>query len=164
MAIIQQVGVLFVCLGNICRSPSAQGIFEYHVEKAGLRDKFLIDSCGTAPFNVGKRPDPRALEATKRYGYDISQQIARQIADDDYEKFNYIVPMDRKNLMSLTAWKPQHFRGEIELFMQYHPNNMGNTQIPDPYHDSIEYFYPIIETIEQASIGLLQHIRQKHGF
>lgn len=156
------IGVLFVCLGNICRSPSAQGIFEQHVQQAGLQDRFVIDSCGTAPFNVGKGPDPRALEASKRYGYDISQQIARQICDEDYERFQYIIPMDRKNMMSLTAWKPAHFQGEIELFMQYHPNNNGNTQIPDPYHDSIEHFFPIIETIEQASLGLLQHIRQKH--
>lgn len=164
MASFDPVGVLFVCLGNICRSPSAQGIFEHHVEKAGLSDVIIVDSCGTAPFNVGKRPDPRALEATKRYGYDISNQIARQIDDKDYERFQYIVPMDRKNMMSLTAWKPQNYNGEIELFMQYHPNNMGNTQIPDPYHDSIEHFFPIIETIEQASLGLLNHIRMKHGF
>lgn len=159
---IDSIGVLFVCLGNICRSPSAQGIFTHHVQQAGLIELFDIDSCGTAPFNVGKSPDQRAILASKHYGYDIANQVARQIDDADYHRFNYIIPMDRKNMMSLTAWKPNNFQGEIELFMNYHPNNLGNTQIPDPYHEGIEHFYPIIETIEQASLGLLNHIRQRH--
>lgn len=158
-----QIGVLFVCLGNICRSPSAQGIFQHQVNEAGLSDKFIIDSCGTAPFNVGKSPDPRALQATKEYGYDISQQIARQINDNDYKTYGYIVPMDRKNMMSLTAWQPKEYQGEIKLFMHYHENNKGMTQIPDPYHDGVEKFYPIIEVIEEASRGLLKHIIAKHN-
>lgn len=157
------IGVLFVCLGNICRSPSAEGIFGHHVKQAGLEDLFAIDSCGTAPFNVGKSPDLRAITVTKeRYGLDISGQVARQICDEDYQRFNYIIPMDRKNMMSLTAWQPSDYSGEIELFMRYHPNNLGNTQIPDPYHEGIEQFYPIIETIDQASQGLLDYIREKH--
>lgn len=156
------IGVLFVCLGNICRSPSAQGIFNHYVNKAGLNELLYADSCGTAPFNVGKKPDPRALQATAHFGYDISDQIARQIHDDDYQRFSYIIPMDRKNMMSVTAWQPSHFAGEINLFMHYHPDNLGSTQIPDPYHESAEHFYPIIETLEQASQGLLDYIRQKH--
>lgn len=157
------IGVLFVCLGNICRSPSAQGIFNHHVTQAGLGELFTIDSCGTAPFNVGKSPDQRAITATReQYGLDISQQVARQIDDEDYQRFQYIIPMDRKNMMSVSAWKPSNYQGEIELFMRYHPDNLGVTQIPDPYHESIEHFYPIIETIDQASRGLLDYIRQKH--
>ncbi|HEY9033170.1 MAG TPA: low molecular weight protein-tyrosine-phosphatase [Pseudomonadales bacterium] len=158
MSTPDQIGVLFVCLGNICRSPSAQGIFQHHVEQAGLAGQFRVDSCGTAPFNVGKQPDQRTLAATRRYGYDISDQIARQICDDDYRHFDYIIPMDRKNMMSVTAWQPKDYHGEIRLLMEYHPDNLGNTQIPDPYHEGIEQFYPIIETIEQATAGLLQHI------
>lgn len=159
-----KIGVLFVCLGNICRSPSAQGIFQHQVDKAGLADYFLIDSCGTAAFNVGKSPDKRATEATRHYGYDISQQIARQICNNDYQQFNYIIPMDRKNMMSLTAWQPADYSGEIKLLMQYHPKNLGNSQIPDPYHESLEKFFPIIEVIEQASTGLLSYIRNQHHF
>ncbi len=158
-----KIGVLFVCLGNICRSPSAQGIFQHQVDEAGLTDRFLIDSCGTAAFNVGKNPDKRALEATRHFGYDIKDQIARQINSEDYEKFSYIIPMDRKNMMSLTAWQPAEYKGEIKLFMHYHPNNMGNTQIPDPYHEGIEKFFPIIDVIEKASGGLLAHIRKEHN-
>ena len=159
----KKIGVLFVCLGNICRSPSAQGIFQHKVDQLGLTEHFLIDSCGTAPFNVGKSPDKRALEATSRFGYDIKDQIARQIQDEDYQTFDYIIPMDRKNMMSLTAWKPADYAGEINLFMHYHPNHLGNTQIPDPYHESVEKFFPIIKIIEEASDGLLQHIRSKHA-
>lgn len=157
----RKIGVLFVCLGNICRSPSAQGIFQHQVDEARLGDFFLVDSCGTAPFNVGKSPDQRALKATRHYGYNIEAQIARQIDDDDYRTFDYIIPMDRKNMMSLTAWKPADYQGEIRLLMSYHPNNRGNTQIPDPYHEGAEQFFPIIETIEQACAGLLDHIVRK---
>lgn len=158
----EKIGVLFVCLGNICRSPSAQGIFQAKVDAAGLSDHFLVDSCGTAPFNVGKSPDARALQATEHFGYDIKDQIARQIDDEDYQQFQYIIPMDRKNMMSLTAWQPSDYAGEIKLFMEYHPNNRGNTQIPDPYHEAVEKFFPIIEIIEEASDGLLKHITDKH--
>ena len=128
-----KIGVLFVCLGNICRSPSAQGIFQHQVDQSGLSDYFLIDSCGTAPFNVGKSPDQRALEATTIRGYDISAQIARQIDDDDYHNFDYIIPMDRKNMMSLTAWKPADFSGEIRLFMEYHPKDIPTLISPINY-------------------------------
>ena len=159
----QPIGVLFVCLGNICRSPSAQGIFQQRVNEANLQNYFAIDSCGTAPFNVGKSPDDRTLKATKKYGYDISEQVARQINDEDFKRFQYIIAMDRKNLMTLAGWQPKDFNGELQLFMHYHRSNKGMTQIPDPYHESIEHFYPIIETIEQASIDLLSYIREQHN-
>lgn len=161
---MNKVSVLFVCLGNICRSPSAQGILEKKVHELGLEDEINVDSCGTAPFNVGKSPDPRALNACEKHGYDIKAQIARQIDDDDYLNFDYIIPMDRKNMMSITAWAPKNYNGEIKLMMQYHPNSLGNTQIPDPYHDSPEAFDPIIKTIEQACDGLIAQIRKKYNF
>ena len=131
------------------------------VADLGLAEHFVIDSCGTAPFNVGKSPDPRALLATKKFGYEIQQQIARQVTDEDFTEFDFIIPMDRKNLMTLNAWKPADFNGELESFMQYHPNSAGNKQIPDPYHEGEEAFYPIITTLEQASDGLIEHIRAK---
>jgi protein-tyrosine phosphatase len=158
----KKIGVLFVCLGNICRSPSAQGIFSQLLIQQQLNEHFIVDSCGTAAFNIGKSPDARAIAATAKYGYNIDAQIARQIRDEDYLQFDYIIPMDRKNKMSVDAWKPKGFQGETELFMTYHADNLGDTQIPDPYHSGPEAFYPIIEIIEQASLGLLQHILQKH--
>ena len=113
------VNVIFVCLGNICRSPAAQGILEAMVQDAGLSDKITVDSCGTAPFNVGKSPDPRSIEASSRAGYDISQQIARQIDDADYEKNDYVIAMDRINLTNIETWAPANFQGEINLLMHY---------------------------------------------
>jgi protein-tyrosine phosphatase len=158
----KKIGVLFVCLGNICRSPSSQGIFQHFVDEAGFTKYFDIDSCGTAPFNVGKSPDPRTLEATKKFGYDISQQIARQVQDDDFTRFDYILIMDRKNEMTISGWTPENYTGVIKLLMEYHPNHSGNKQIPDPYNEGIEAFYPIIETIEKACKGLLEHIKVEH--
>lgn len=155
------VKVLFVCLGNICRSPSAQGIFQKMVDDADLANQFFIDSCGTAAFNVGKPPDKRATLAAQRHGYDISGQIARQIHRDDYQQFHYIIPMDRKNMSSVQAWAPDGFDGEIELFMKY-GHNRGLLQVPDPYYDDAEKFDAVIETLEKASLGLLKHIIGKH--
>lgn len=156
------IGVLFVCLGNICRSPSAQGIFQKMVDEADLTSQLRIDSCGTAPFNVGKPADPRAVAACERAGYDIGALIARQIHDDDFDKFHYIVPMDHKNLSTIRGWTPASFTGELQLFMNYCDHG-GMTQIPDPYYDDASKFDAVIKTLEKASRGLLAHIRTTHG-
>lgn len=156
------VSVLFVCLGNICRSPAAQGILEKRIEEAGLQGQIAVDSCGTAAFNVGKSPDERSLSASLRAGYDISGQIARQICDEDYEEFDYIIAMDRINLTNVTAWAPVNYQGEIQLFMHYCKNG-GNSQIPDPYYKEADAFDGVIKSLEKAADGLLAHIRKQHG-
>jgi len=162
MELSMAIGVLFVCLGNICRSPSAQGIFQKMADDAGLTDQLLIDSCGTAPFNVGKPADSRAVAACQRAGYDITKLIARQIDDDDFVRFHYIVPMDHKNLSTIRGWAPPTFKGELSLFMHY-CDHAGMTQIPDPYYDDASIFDDVIRTLEKASTGLLAHIRKTHG-
>jgi len=159
---LMSTGVLFVCLGNICRSPSAQGIFQKLVDDAGLSTKIHIDSCGTAPFNVGKPADPRAVAACQRSGYDISGLIARQVHDDDFLRFDYIIPMDHKNLSTLKGWAPKEFAGELRLLMNYCDHG-GMTQIPDPYYEDADKFDAVIRTLEKASRGLLTHIRTTHG-
>ena len=156
------IGVLFVCLGNICRSPSAQGIFQKMADDAGLTQCLQIESCGTAPFNIGKPADPRAVAACQRAGYDIAHLIARQIHDDDFERFHYIVPMDHKNLSTIRGWTPPGFKGELNLFMHYCDHG-GMTQIPDPYYEDASKFDAVIKTLEKASAGLLAHIRKTHG-
>ncbi|RNL67466.1 low molecular weight protein-tyrosine-phosphatase [Zhongshania marina] len=98
------IHVLFVCLGNICRSPAAQGVFEHLIQAAGLETQITVDSCGTAAFNIGKSPDSRSISAAKKRGYAIEQQIARQIDDTDYERAHYVVAMDRMNLTNVSAW------------------------------------------------------------
>ncbi|WP_320836626.1 low molecular weight protein-tyrosine-phosphatase [Zhongshania sp.] len=156
------IHVVFVCLGNICRSPAAQGVFEKYVLDAGLADKVSVDSCGTAAFNLGKSPDPRSIAAAGRAGYDITQQIARQIDDHDYQHASYVVAMDRMNLTNVLAWAPADYDGEIKLLMDYCGHN-GNSQIPDPYYDDEHSFDRVIQQIEIAAKGLLETIRQAHG-
>jgi protein-tyrosine phosphatase len=156
------IHVVFVCLGNICRSPAAQGVFEKYISEAGLADKISVDSCGTAAFNIGKSPDPRSTAAAKRAGYDISQQIARQIDDGDYHRANYVVAMDRMNLTNVLAWAPADYDGEIKLLMDY-CNHSGNSQIPDPYYDDEHSFDKVIQQIEVAAKGLINTIKTQHG-
>ncbi len=156
------VGVLFVCLGNICRSPIAQGILEKKLGDRALEDAVFVDSCGTAAFNIGKSPDPRAVIAANNSGYNISRQIARQVDDGDYRRFHYIVAMDRTNLINLQSWAPADYAGEIKLLLDYCRHD-GSSQIPDPYYDSAEKFAAIIPLLEPAIDSLLDHIRHQHS-
>lgn len=154
------INILFICLGNICRSPAAEGIFKKLVDQSELSHRIKVDSCGTAAFNIGKPPDPRSVAAAARAGYDISKLIARQINDDDYHNYHYLVAMDRMNLSNVKAWAPKNYQGEIALFMSYSQNN-GDRQVADPYYDDSQ-FDKVIKTLEVASAGLLNHLRDKH--
>ena len=157
----ESVTVVFVCLGNICRSPSAQGVLEKLVAEAGLDNAIRVDSCGTAAFNVGKPPDPRAVAACERKGYDISQQIARQIDDNDFASANYLVPMDNINAMNIKGWAPADFAGEINNLMFY-AGQGRHSQLPDPYYEDAAKFDRVITAIEKACAGLLKTIRENH--
>ena len=150
--------ILFVCLGNICRSPLAQGIMEQQLDIAGLSAQITADSCGTAAFNLGKHPDPRAIEAGLRAGYDISTQVSRQIAPVDFECSDFIIAMDRMNLMNTRGIAPADFGGEIELFGRYCQHG-GNPQIADPYYEDANRFDALIPEMERAASGLLTYIR-----
>tara|TARA_B100000767_G_scaffold274831_1_gene309149 strand:- start:1135 stop:1614 length:480 start_codon:yes stop_codon:yes gene_type:complete len=156
------IHIVFVCLGNICRSPSAQGILERLVNDAGLQDKITVDSCGTAAFNVGKNPDPRAIAACQRKGYDIEKQIARQITPADYEQANYVISMDNINMMSVKAWAPEDYQGELSLFMRY-GGASEYAQVPDPYYHEANQFDGTVSVLEKAAKGLLTHLRKMHN-
>jgi protein-tyrosine phosphatase len=158
----QSIGVLFVCLGNICRSPSAQGIAERLAQQRGWSKALHIDSCGTAAFNIGKAPDPRAVEAAVRRGYDISSQRARQIEAIDYQRHDYVIAMDRMNLTNVQAWAPEDFAGEIHLLMNY-GKHRGVTQVPDPFYDDAGKFDQVVEILEKATTALLDHIGATHN-
>jgi protein-tyrosine phosphatase len=155
------IHIIFVCLGNICRSPSAQGILEKLVHDAGLKNKITVDSCGTAAFNVGKSPDPRAMAACERQGYDISEQIARQITPDDYLKADYVIAMDNINMMSVKAWAPDNYAGELSLFMRY-GGATEHAQVPDPYYLDADKFDGTVKVLEKAAKGLLEYVKEKH--
>ena len=156
------IHVVFVCLGNICRSPSAQGVFERLVSTAGLAHAISADSCGTAAFNVGKNPDPRAITACEQHGYDIRDQVARQIHDSDYETAHYILGMDAMNLRNIRSWAPTGYGGELELLKHYSAINR-KAEIPDPYYGDDQQFTRVIGVIEEACQGLLDHIIRQHG-
>jgi protein-tyrosine phosphatase len=156
------IHVVFVCLGNICRSPAAQGVFEHLLERTGLGEQITVDSCGTAAFNIGKSPDPRSIAASLRRGIQIDHQIARQIDDTDYDLASYVIAMDRMNLTNVTAWAPKDYKGEIKLLMEY-SGHAGNAQIPDPYYGDDAAFDQVIAQIEVSAVGLLNYICEKHN-
>ncbi|MEZ5539386.1 MAG: low molecular weight protein-tyrosine-phosphatase [Pseudomonadales bacterium] len=151
------VKVLFVCLGNICRSPTAHGVFEQRVQQAGLTKNILVDSAATAAFHVGNPPDPRTIRAAATRGYDLSAQVSRQVTKNDFLHFDFILPMDRINLSNLRAIQPKDFVGHLGLFMDFSKQRQY-TQVPDPYNDGAESFELVLDLVEDAADGLLKHI------
>ncbi len=154
------IRVLFVCLGNICRSPTAQAVFEQRISHAGLRKKIAVDSAGTAAFHIGKTPDARAAHTAALRGYDLSRQTARQISPQDFVDFDFILPMDRMNLGNLNALKPQNFQGHLGLFMNFCRLQRQYSQVPDPYYEGDDGFNLVLDLVEDAADGLLEHIQK----
>lgn len=152
------VNVLFVCLGNICRSPSAEGVFRHVVRKAGLEDMIHIDSCGTGDWHVGHAPDGRARQKALQRGIDISGLRARQFHASDLERFDYILVMDRQNLADVRDIWRQNGGTEPELFLSY--GRSDHDEVPDPYYGGDKGFETVLDLIEDASEGLLDAIRR----
>ncbi|SFH66249.1 low molecular weight protein-tyrosine-phosphatase [Modicisalibacter xianhensis] len=151
--------VLFVCLGNICRSPSAEGVFRAHLAQAGLTDRVEVDSCGVGDWHVGKGPDPRALDAARRRGIDISALRARQLAPTDYQHFDYILAMDHDNLEAIRQGCPSSCRAHIGLFLEFAGER--DRAVPDPYYGGEQGFEDVLDLIEAASDGLIEELRQR---
>ncbi|MGN0921368.1 MAG: low molecular weight protein-tyrosine-phosphatase [Cellvibrio sp.] len=149
--------VLFVCLGNICRSPTAEGIFRKKVDDLGLSHLIQIDSAGTADWHTGKAPDSRSIAFAKRRGYDLSRLRARQVKVDDFHEFDYILAMDNENLANLNAIKPKDFNGKLGLFLEY-GKDVDVSEVPDPYYGGDEGFDYVVDLIEAASAGLLEEL------
>jgi len=155
------VNVLFVCLGNICRSPTAEGVFRHLVEAEGLSDSIIIDSAGTGAWHVGSPPDSRAQQAAKQRGIDLSSQRARKAISADFERFDYVIGMDSQNRSDLSAMCPRGFEQRLHLFLDFAPH-VGKIEVPDPYYGGDGGFDRVLDMIEQASQGLLDDIRTKH--
>lgn len=149
--------VLFVCLGNICRSPTAHGVFLDQAARAGLAGRVQIDSCGTAGYHVGEPPDARATAAAARRGYDLSPLRARQFDPGDFERFDYILAMDESNLAHLEARRPADYRGRLDLFLALAPA-LGRREVPDPYYGSEGGFEEVLDLVEGAGEALLAEL------
>lgn len=154
--------ILFVCLGNICRSPTAQGVFEKLIDDEKLANRFFVDSAGTHAYHVGEPPDRRSQEAALRRGIDLSKQRARRVADGDFHQFDYIVAMDADNYASLASSCPVEHQGKLSLFMQHAPE-LKLTSVPDPYYGGLSGFEKVLDLVEAAAAGLLERIRQEKG-
>ncbi len=151
--------VLFVCLGNICRSPTAEGVFRHYVEQAGLSEQITIDSAGTADWHIGKTPDPRTIKAAAQRGYDLSVLRARQAVADDFYKFDLILAMDDSNLENLQAIQPADGKAELALYLPRF--GLKQREVPDPYYGGEDGFELVLDMLEQASEKLLAEVREQ---
>ena len=159
MSIADKTKVLFVCMGNICRSPTAEGVFRKLALKHFSDQLIHIDSCGTIGYHVGEAPDSRSVEAAKLRGYDLSSQRSRKFSSEDFDNFDYILVMDKANkndLISL-AGQNQDYLNKIQLFLEY-TTQKGIKEVPDPYYGGSQGFNYVIDLIEDASRGLIEHL------
>lgn len=154
------IKVLFVCMGNICRSPTAEGVFRKLVQDAGLAGNIEIASAGTHAYHVGKPPDARAQEAAHRRGIDLSSQRAIHATRDHLKRFDYVVAMDRDNYDDLIDICPDGCECKIRMFLEFAPNR-PEREVPDPYFGGDAGFDRVLDMVEEASRGLLEDIRKR---
>ena len=148
-------------MGNICRSPTAEGVFKHLLRTHGLDDLVTVDSAGTHAYHVGESPDPRACQSAKEKGYDISAARARKVSDDDFARFDIILGMDNSNLNSLQVKSPLSSREKIKLFLDYNAEKKGQ-DVPDPYYRDSDLFDGVFEIIEAGCWDLLKAVRKQH--
>ncbi|HTE41331.1 MAG TPA: low molecular weight protein-tyrosine-phosphatase [Steroidobacteraceae bacterium] len=150
--------VLFVCMGNICRSPTAEGVLRRELVRDHVGFEVEVDSAGTHDYHVGEAPDRRAIAAASRRGIDLSRLRARAIRDDDFERFDLILAMDRDNLDLLQRRAPDQYRSRIKLVMEFAPEAYAR-EVPDPYYGGSKGFEEVLDLLELASQGLLCELR-----
>ena len=155
--------VLFVCLGNICRSPTAEGVLRERAARAGVSDKLLVASAGIGDWHVGEPPDRRAIAHAAKRGYDIRKQRARQICEADFERFKWILAMDQDVLRGVNEVRPRSHEGHVGLFLDIAPS-LGTRDVPDPYFGGADGFERVLDLIEAASDPLLEKVRASGGF
>jgi protein-tyrosine phosphatase len=153
-----QLRILFVCLGNICRSPTAEIVFREIVAREAPELRLEIDSAGTAGYHIGSPPDSRTRQAALRRGYDMSAIRARVVEAEDFGRFDLLLAMDRQNFDTLRQRAPAALHGRIRLFLEFAPAT-GTTEVPDPYYGGPNGFEEVLDLVEAAARGLLEHIR-----
>lgn len=154
---MRQQKVLFVCMGNICRSPTAEGVFRQRVEGAGLESEIEIDSAGTHAYHIGNPPDPRAQSTARNRGIELGELLARRVCEDDFINYDYVIAMDKSNYEDLKAICPSGYEDRIHLFLKFGHNQQS--EVPDPYYGSGNGFEIVLDLIEDAADGLLEHLQ-----
>ena len=149
--------VLFVCLGNICRSPMAHGVLDHMVNAAGLGEQIRVDSAGTGEWHVGEAPDERATAVAVSRGYDLSVLRARLVKPADFSEFDYVLAMDQQNLSNLQLMAPPDYSGHLGLFLDFHSHPLL-IEVPDPYYGGTTGFGRVLDMVEEACERLLQEI------
>jgi protein-tyrosine phosphatase len=150
--------ILFVCTGNICRSPTAEGVMRQKLEDAGLGTAVSVESAGTSGYHVGEEPDRRSQLHARRRGYDISSQRARRLVEEDFRKFDYLLAMDRGHLEAMNSMAPPDARGRPMLFLDF-AASAGLREVPDPYYGGDNGFERVLDLIEAACDGLIGELQ-----
>jgi len=158
---MKKIKVLFVCLGNICRSPTAHGIFREKVEQAGMSAIVEIESAGTSGWHIGEPPDKRTQAAALAKGYDLSDLKGRAFSASDFSYYDYILAMDEENLRSMQQLKPADYSGHLGLFLDFSGQD-AYREVPDPYYGGNQGFQTVINLVEEGCSGLLEHIRKQY--
>lgn len=155
-----QFSVLFVCMGNICRSPTAEGVFRKLVAEAGLEERIHIDSAGTIGFHQGAPPDGRAMAAAQARGFDLGSLRARRVVSEDFARFDLILAMDEDNLSDLERIRPEDARARLGLLLDY-GDSAGTKVVPDPYYGGKNGFEQVLDLVTAACAGLVEDVRRK---
>jgi len=156
-----KVKVLFVCLGNICRSPTAHAVFRNMVQQQGLHERIDIDSAGTAAYHVGKHPDTRSMEVARTKGIEMMDLRARKVDFGDFYEYDYILAMDDENFYNLKEMALPEHHEKIQMFLDY-STQFSEREVPDPYYGGAQGFHHVFDLVDSASQGLLDHIRKHH--
>lgn len=159
---MNKISILFVCMGNICRSPTAEGVFRQRLRDAGLESLVKLDSAGTHGYHVGRSPDDRAQEAALRRGYDLSDLVGRQVSALDFQDFDLILAMDHENLVNLRRDCPPAQQHKLRLFLSY-SSRFADREVPDPYYGGTQGFDRVLDMVEDAADGLVAEIRRLQG-
>lgn len=156
---MQKIKVLFICMGNICRSPTAEGVFTKLVAEKNLTSQFTIDSAGTHAYHVGNPPDRRAQQAALRRGVELHHLRARKVHSSDFEYFDYLLVMDDDNYSIVISDCPSEHKEKIKYFLDYAPH-LGIREVPDPYYGEKQGFERVLDMVEAASLGFLETLHK----